>query len=347
MGHKLIKVQHAFSFNEIYSQQRAGRDFPASPTVKKNMPLISMKELLAGARAGGYSLCYCESWNLESLQAVIEAAEELRSPVVAGFNGGFLMHPERSRPERLVYYGCLAAAVRASSAPIAFLLNETDDLAQMEEGIRAGFNSVMVENACLGLNEYRQRVKEVVSMARANHVSVEAQIGHLPNGWDNGNGGEVTDPEGARAFVEQTGIDALGVSIGNVHILTRGTAKINLDSLREIHRVVDIPLVIHGGTGFPAEHAGEAIALGVAKFNFGTNLKQAWLAAVRQALAAYAEPMSPHPFLGIGGDKDIMVAGRNAVKQKAKELILAYGYAGRPRPAAVNPDRNSVRECVK
>jgi ketose-bisphosphate aldolase len=295
------------------------------------MPLVSMNELLAAAKAGGYSVCYCESWNLESLQAVIEAAEELKAPAVVGFNGGFLMHPERARPERLAYYGCLAAAVRASSVPIAFLLNETDDLAQIEEGIRAGFNSVMVENACLAQKEYTQRVKEVVRFAHANNVSVEAQVGHLPNGWDNGKGGEVTDPDGARSFVAETGIDALGVAIGHVHILTRGTAKIDLASLKRIHGAVDIPLVIHGGSGFPAEHAGEAIALGVAKFNFGTNLKQAYLAAVRAALGAYAEPMNPHPFLGMGGDKDIMVAGRNAVKQKAKELILAYGYAGRSK----------------
>jgi len=101
------------------------------------MPLVSMNELLAGARAGGYAVCYCESWNLESLQAVLEAAEELHSPVVAGFNGGFLMHPRRPRPERLVDYGCLAAAVRASAAPVAFLLNETDDLAQIQEGMGA------------------------------------------------------------------------------------------------------------------------------------------------------------------------------------------------------------------
>ncbi len=295
-----------------------------------------MNELLAGAQAGGYAICYCESWNLESLQAVIEAAEELRSPVVAGFNGGFLMHSQRSRPERLVYYGCLAAAVRASSAPIAFLLNESDDLAQIQEGMGAGFNSVMVENDHLGPKEYRLLVKEVVAMAHAGLVSVEAQVGHLPNGWDIRNGGgEVTDSKRARAFVQETGIDALGVSIGNVHILTRGKAEINLDSLNRIHDAVDIPLVIHGGTGFPAEHAGQAIALGVAKFNFGTNLKQAYLAALRAALGAYGEPMNPHHFLGMGGEKDIMVAGRNAVKQKVKELILAYGYAGRPRPMAV------------
>jgi ketose-bisphosphate aldolase len=320
------------------------------------MPLVSMNELLAGAKAGGYALCYCESWNLESLQAVVEAAEELRSPVVAGFNGGFLMHPDRPQPERLVYYSCLAAAVRASSVPIAFLLNETDDLAQIEEGIHAGFNSVMVENAALMPKEYRQRVKDVVRMAHANDVSVEAQIEHLPNGWDTKNGaGEETNPKRARAFVEETGIDALGVSIGNVHILTRGKAKINLDSLQEIHRTVDIPLVIHGGTGFPAELAGDVIALGVAKFNFGTNLKQAYLAAVREALSAYAEPMNPHHYLGMGGDRDIMSAGHNAVKQKVKELILAYGYAGRQRrevvqssaAASVSPAGNSGRTSVR
>jgi ketose-bisphosphate aldolase len=323
------------------------------------MPLVSMNELLAGAKTGGYAVCYCESWNLESLQAVIEAAEELRSPVVAGFNGGFLMHADRPRPERLVYYSSLAAAVRASSAPIAFLLNETDDLAQIQEGLHAGFNSVMVENASLGPTQYRQLVKEVVGMAHGNDVSVEAQIEHLPNGWDIRNGGgEVTHPARARAFVEETGIDALGVAIGNVHVLTQGKAKINLDSLEEIHRTVDIPLVIHGGTGFPAELAGEVIALGVAKFNFGTNLKQAYLAAVREALGAYAEPMNPHHFLGMGGDRDIMRAGRDAVKQKVKELILAYGYAGRPRRADVksgraavgslaqNSGRRSVRGCA-
>jgi fructose/tagatose bisphosphate aldolase len=263
---------------------------------------------------------------------------------VAGFNGGFLMHPERSRPERLAYYGCLAAAVRTSSAPIAFLLNETDDLAQIREGIGAGFNAVMVENACLAPKEYFQRVKDVVEMAHANDVSVEAQIGHLPNGWDIANGrAEVTDAMRAREFVQETGIDALGVAIGNVHIMTRGKATINLDSLKKIHDAVEIPLVVHGGTGFPAELAGDAIALGVAKFNFGTNLKQAYLAAVRQALGAYAEPMNPHPFLGMGGAADIMAAGRNAVKNKVKELIAAYGGAGRPRRQAVRSSNEEPR----
>jgi fructose-bisphosphate aldolase class II len=289
-----------------------------------------MTQMLADARSGGYAVCYCESWNLESLQAVIEAAEEIHSPIIAGFNGGFLMHASRPRPERLAYYAGLARALRETSVPVAFILNETDDLAQIEEGLELGFNAVMVESGRLGAEDYRQLVKKVVRIAHARDISVEAQIGHLPNGWDSGQGcGEVTDPRVARAFVEETGIDALGVSIGNVHILTRGKASIDIASLRRIQAEVKIPLVVHGGTGFPPESAGEVIGLGVAKFNFGTNLKQIYLAAVREKLSDYVEPMNPHVFLGMGGKKDILVAAREAVKQKVKELIKAYGYAGR------------------
>jgi fructose/tagatose bisphosphate aldolase len=82
--------------------------------------------------------------------------------------------------------------------------------------------------------------------------------------------------------------------------------------------------VIHGGTGFLAEYARKAIDLGVAKFNFGTNLKQTYLAALRERLAGYDEPMNPHPFLGMGGRQDILTAAREAVKEKVRQLIETY-----------------------
>jgi ketose-bisphosphate aldolase len=294
------------------------------------MPLVSMVQLLADARRDGYAVCYCESWNLESLQAVLEAAEEVQSPIIAGFNGGFLMHPSRRRPENLAFYAGMGLAVRQSSVPVAFLLNETDGLSQIEQGMDLGFNAVMVESAHLGLDEYRQMVKKVVGLAHARNVSVEAQIGHLPDGWaGSSDKGQITDPDLAMAFVEETGIDALSVSIGNVHVLTKGKACVNLRVLRTIQAQVKIPLVVHGGTGFPPEYAGEVIALGVAKFNFGTVLKQAYLDAIRKKLADYKEPMNPHTFLGMGGEQDILVGGREAVKDKVKELIHIYGFAGR------------------
>lgn len=293
------------------------------------MPLVAMNQLLADAKSGGYAVCYCESWNLESLQAVVEAAEEMRAPCIAGFNGGFLGRACRSRPERLAFYSGMAAALRESSVPVSLILNETDDLAQIKEGLEQGFNAVMVENHALAPAAYLRLVKQVVLMAHPKGVAVEAQVGHLPNGWDACHGtGQITEPKEARRFVAETGIDALGVSIGNVHIMTEGKASVNLTALAKIREATEIPLVIHGGTGFPPEQAREAISLGVAKFNFGTTLKQVYLAAVRKKLAQYDEPMNPHPFLGMGGEKDIMVAGREAVKKRVKELIETYGFAG-------------------
>src|SRR5262249_35881889 len=119
------------------------------------MPIVSLSHMLADARAGGYGVCYCESWNLESLQAVIEAAEECHSPVVAGFNGGFLCSRNRKRPEDLSYYACLRLALANSAVPVAFLLNESDSLAQIRQAIEFGFNAVMPESEGLTLTDYR------------------------------------------------------------------------------------------------------------------------------------------------------------------------------------------------
>jgi len=294
------------------------------------MPLESMTRLLSEARRRNYAVCYCESWNLESFEGVLEAAEETGSPIIAGFNGGFLMNPQRTKPEKLAFYGGLGKALATISVPVAFLLNETDDLAQIRYGIDLGFNAVMVEGDHFSIAEYQQAVREVVQSAHSRGVSVEAQVGRLPYLGDRGElKGEMTDAAVAKRFVEQTEVDALGISIGNVHVLTKGQASIDLESLARIHEVIDIPLVIHGGTGFPLQFAAQAIRLGVAKFNFGTGLKQAYLQAIEKGLQDYTPAADPHPFLGMGGNKDIMVAGKEAVKNKVKELLAATGSAGK------------------
>ena len=144
------------------------------------MPLESMTQLLLDARRRNYAVCYCESWNVESFEGMLEAAEETDSPIIAGFNGGFLMHPQRIRPENLALYAGLGQALAAVSVPVAFLLNETDDLAQIRYGIELGFNAVMVESDHLGFADYLQVVKETVRIAHSRGVSVEAQVGRLP-----------------------------------------------------------------------------------------------------------------------------------------------------------------------
>ncbi|HUY13790.1 MAG TPA: class II fructose-bisphosphate aldolase [Terriglobia bacterium] len=295
------------------------------------MAIASMKELLIRAQRESYAVCYCEAWNLESFQAVIEAAEEAESPIIAGFNGGFLMHEEREKAENLAYYSGMRMALQESSVPIVFLLNESDDYPQIARAIELGFNAVMVENEHLSMEHYLPLVSKVVRHAHEAGVSVEAAVGRLADGAGHVKA-ERTDPILARQFVEETGIDALGVAVGNVHILTRGEATIDLEVLESIHHHVPVPLVLHGGTGIQLRDVRNYINRGVAKINFGTVLKQAYLAAAKQALTDYREPMSPHPFIGIGGKHDVLMAGRKAIKEKVKELLVQCGSAGKAWP---------------
>jgi fructose/tagatose bisphosphate aldolase len=155
---------------------------------------------------------------------------------------------------------------------------------------------------------------------------VEAEVGVLPHGVEAA-GGSPTDPADAAAFVEATGIDLLAVSVGNVHILTRGERGLDLDRLKAIRRRVAVPLVLHGGTGIAESALKGAIAQGVAKVNYGTYLKQRYLSAVREALRR--DEADPHRLLGIGGPEDVLVVGRRAVRDAVLERIDRLGCRGR------------------
>lgn len=305
------------------------------------MALVSMKELLAKAQRESYVVCYCEAWNLESFGAVMEAAEDEESPIIVGFNGGFLMHAGRSKPENLAYYAGMRAALNDSCAPAAFMLNETDDFDQIARAIELGFNAVMVDNERLEMKDYQPLVKRVVQLAHGAGVTVEAAVGRLADGAGHIEA-ERTNPMAARNFVEDTGIDALGVAVGNVHILTRGEAPIDLETLGRIRDQVPVPLVLHGGTGIPLEQVQAYINRGVAKMNFGTVLKQAYLASIKKRLPDYQEPMNPHPFAGMGGSKDILTAGKNAVTETVKEILVQCGSKGKaPTAGGAGADRKS------
>ncbi len=294
------------------------------------MPISSLHDILRNAHNGSYGVPYCESWNLESAQAVVAAAERVRSPAIVGFNGGFLQHPWRHQPEKLAWYAGMRMALESAKVPAALLLNESTTLGQIAEAIQLGFNAVMPENEGRAPDEYEGVVKETVALAHPQGVWVEAQIGTLPAGNDNHHAnGERTDPRRAAAFVAATGIDALGVSIGNVHVMTKGKASPDLDALQRIREMVAVPLVVHGGTSLSPESLRKMVGLGVAKINFGTVLKQAYLKAVRERLSCYSPPSDPHRYLGMGGEEDIMTAGRAAVQSKIEEIMQICGSAGR------------------
>jgi ketose-bisphosphate aldolase len=283
------------------------------------------------AVSGGYAVGYFESWNVESLQGVVDAAEETASPIILGFNGAFLSG-ERTAPERLVLYAAIGrAAAESSSVPCGLIFNECPRDDWVLKAIATGFNLVMLADPLAPHAEYIDRVAAITRLAHARGVAVEGELGDLPYGAVVGggvpHGGTSTDPAAAADFVAATGIDLLAVSVGNVHIRTRGEGGLDLGLLEAIHRRVPVPLVLHGGTGISADSLRAAIALGVAKVNFGTYLKQRYLNAVRTALGRDA--LDPHRLLGMGGPEDVLVAGRLAVREAVLERMELLGCSGK------------------
>lgn len=293
------------------------------------MPLTPISDLVRDARQRHYALGYFESWNFESLQGVLDAAEATRSPIIIGFNGEFLSHPDRKLPERLQCYAGLGKAAAASTTvPCGFIFNECPDDDWVRRAVLAGFNLVMPADPTASYENYSRRVAALAEYAHCHGVAVEAEIGHLPSGVsETRNDSQATDPELAARFVQETGVDLLAVSVGNVHILIKGEQDLDLERLSQICLHVATPLVLHGGTGISGASLREAIAMGVAKVNYGTYLKQRYLTAMRDSLAAEID--NPHEQFGLGGDRDVMVAGRIAVRDAVLERIELLGCCGK------------------
>ncbi len=296
------------------------------------MPLVPLDQLLAGAASAGYAVGYFEAWDSYSLEAVVEAAEVERAPVIIGF-GGMLVASAWLDAGGIELYGCMGRrAAERATVPTALILNEVHTLDQIRRGIDAGFNAVMLGTSELPWDEAVARVKEEVELAHASGVAVEAELGRLPDAVGDridDSEAELTDPERAAEFVRLTGVDCLAVSIGNVHLLTTAYAPVNLAHLENIHRRVHVPLVIHGGSSFPPEMVSVAIARGVAKMNVGTVLRRTFLSALREAVQALPDSARVHDVLGSHGESDLMNVGKALMRTQVRELIRIYGASGR------------------
>jgi len=295
------------------------------------VPIESAMTLIGAARAGGYAVGYFESWNLESLQGVIDAAEAARAPMLIGFNGEFMSREGRRAAERLRWYAALGlAAAESARVPCALIFNECRNDAWIRQAVDAGFSQVMPDDPDAEPQAYRRRVLALARYAHGKGASIEAEVGHLATGAAGvlGDGEQaLTDPDEAADFVKATGVDVLAVSVGNVHILLDGRQDLDLERLEAIRRRVDVPFDLHGGTGIDGDSLREALRLGVAKVCYGTYVKQRYIRAVEEALAV-AEP-NPHKRLGYGGEEDVLVAGRLAVRDAVLERIADLGCRGK------------------
>lgn len=289
------------------------------------MPLESIDRLMKAARHHDYAVGYFESWNLDSLQGVIDAAEKTRSPMIIGFNGEFLSERAGAAPDELAVYGAVGKAMAAkASVPCGFIFNECSKEPWLQSAISAGFNLIMPADAGGTPGDYTSRVKRLTTLAHSRGVFVEAEVEGPPEESDHE---EATDPAAAAKFVAATGVDLLAVHIGNEEIKLQGRAPLDLERLEAIVGRLDIPLVLHGGTGIEDASLKRAISLGVRKVNYGTYMKQKYLAAMRDALSS-REP-NPHALLGGGCETDMLVVGRNVIRDAVLERIELLGCCGR------------------
>jgi ketose-bisphosphate aldolase len=294
------------------------------------MPIVSMKDLLYKAQQEHYCVGYFEAWDQYSLEAVLEAAEETRSPTLLGFGAAV------ANQEWMDHWGveeltglahCLA---QQAKVPAAVLFNEARTSAQLLRGIRAGCNAVMLDTSDLPYDQNLAETRQIVEIAHALGVDVEAELGHLPDAQQGSSeGGRKTDVTQAVRFVKETGIDALAVSIGNVHAQVNGQVNVDLELLETLHRAVSIPLVLHGGSSFPNAEIHAVVKRGVAKLNYGTKMKHVFLEGVREGLNIIPSNPNIHDYIGSKGSNDILIKGKEKIKLLVIQLMKLYGTAGK------------------
>jgi ketose-bisphosphate aldolase len=293
------------------------------------MSILGMNEILARAKRGGYAVGYFEAWDQYSLEAVIETAEETASPAILGLGA---VHVNQEWLDR---WGVVELATMArllaqrATVPTAILFNEAATYQQIVQGLLYGCNAVMLDSSEFPYEQHVALTRQVVEVAHAAGASVEAEVGLLADAREPSLEAAPTNPDQAADFVARTGVDALAVSVGNVHELQRGESSVDLDLLARIHAAVPVPLVIHGGTGFPRAAVPAAIERGVTKFNVGTAIRRAFLDGVREAVGELPEHPVGHQYLGCRNEDDILVHGKLLMKAELLRLIAVYGSAGR------------------
>jgi ketose-bisphosphate aldolase len=245
--------------------------------------LVASRDILQAARSEGRAVAALNFYNAETLRAHILAANECDAPIIL-----------QTTESTINYLGIDMAVAMASAAareirkPIALHLDHGGSYEIVRRCIDAGYTSVMIDGSKLPFRENVELTRRVVTAAHAAGVSVEGELGHIAQNSDNVDITRFyTRPEDARQFVAETGVDALAVAIGTAHGFYKGEVRLDLERLQEIRDAVgETALVLHGGSGVPDELLRESVRCGIAKINFGTELKNAFTLAVKRSLSS-------------------------------------------------------------
>ena len=285
--------------------------------------LVSAKEMLEKARAGKYAVGQFNINNLEWTKSVLLTAQELNSPVILGVSEG--------AGKYMTGFKTVAAMVSAMidelniTVPVALHLDH-GTYEGCYKCIKAGFSSIMFDGSHYPIDENVEKTKELVKIAHAMGLSLEAEVGSIGGEEDGVIGmGECADPKECKAIAD-LGIDFLAAGIGNIHgKYPANWQGLNFEVLENVKKEVgDMPLVLHGGTGIPADMIKKAISLGVAKINVNTECQLSFAVATREYIEAGKD------LQGKGFDpRKLLAPGAEAIKATVKEKMELFGSVGK------------------
>ena len=278
--------------------------------------LVNMNDILLPAKERGCGVGFFNAVNMEMARAVIETAEELRAPVIVGTAEVLLP----AMPlERVAEY--LIPMARKASVPVCVHYDHGLTFEKCMEALRMGFTSVMYDCSTEDYESNVQKVAEMVRICHAMGATVEGELGHV---GDNDGSGKLTkpsdyftDPSMAEDYVRRTGVDALAVAVGNAHGDYKFPPKLDFDRIREIADRVDIPLVLHGGSGLADDDFRTAVRRGVCKINIFTDLDKAGKAGAEKGIAVGEKTLM-----------GLMPYALRAMKDVVREKIELFGSAG-------------------
>lgn len=279
------------------------------------MNLVPMADILNKANKEGYAVGGFNINNMEFLQGIIWAAEEMKSPLILQTSEGALRYIGMD-----YVMGMVEAAIKNTTVPVALHLDHGSSFESIMKCIRSGYSSVMIDGSHYPYEENIELTRKVVEAAHAVGVSVEAELGKLGGVEDDLSVDEkdatFTNPDEAEEFVERTGVDALAIAIGTAHGVYAGEPKLDFDRLDVIKKKIGIPVVLHGASGVPEADVKKSVSLGVNKVNVNTDFQQAFNSKIRDIFTNDPDVYDPRKFCG---------PGRDAIKAKVIEKIKFLG----------------------
>lgn len=251
--------------------------------------LVNLNDVLRPAQQGHYAVGLFNTTDTDMLQAAIEAAEEMRAPIIIGTAEVLLPYGEL----QFIAPSVIAAAKRAR-VPVVVHYDHGLTFDRCMEALRLGFSSVMYDASAKPYAQNIQETREIVRIAHAFGATVEGEIGHVgsADGSDPAGEDRYTTLQEATDYLRDTGVDALAIAIGTAHGAYKTAPKLSFDRLAQIRAAVDAPLVLHGGSGLSDDDFRRAVQGGIAKVNIFTDLCLAGMAAQKQAVAENRDYLS-------------------------------------------------------